>query len=205
MSERVGNAGMSEEERLIVALHVFAQSDGGTPGQFLDTLAYITQDRTWEKQGVTLRAMLETPPPHGAGIKANDVLRLIQFTHPHETNNQAKHRALEKMRGVVRDELHEALGEHGGDRTEEQGNNITLDQRGTSETYTIRRLRRDRPDLADKVIAGELSANAAAKQAGFRRKMLQIPADVDDAASALRRHFTADERAQLAELLVGDD
>jgi hypothetical protein len=31
---------------------------------------------------------------------------------------------------------------------------------GTSPTYTLKRLKRDRPDLADKVVRGELSANA---------------------------------------------
>jgi hypothetical protein len=32
----------------------------------------------------------------------------------------------------------------------------------------LKRLKRDRPDLADKVAAGEMSANAAAIEAGFR-------------------------------------
>ncbi len=50
-----------------------------------------------------------------------------------------------------------------------RGNNITSkSDRGTSETYTIARLKRDRPALAQKVISGEMSANAAAIEAGFR-------------------------------------
>jgi len=36
-------------------------------------------------------------------------------------------------------------------------------------TYILKRLKRDRLDLAEKVIAGELSANAAAIEAGFRK------------------------------------
>jgi len=47
---------------------------------------------------------------------------------------------------------------------------------GTAKTYTLRRLARDRPDLLDRVEAGELSANAAAIEAGFRSK--PSPADV---------------------------
>ena len=35
-------------------------------------------------------------------------------------------------------------------------------------TYALKRLKRDRTDLFDKVIAGELSANAAAIEAGFQ-------------------------------------
>jgi UDP-N-acetylmuramoylalanine-D-glutamate ligase len=41
---------------------------------------------------------------------------------------------------------------------------------GTSRDAAIRRLRKDRPDLLEKVIAGQLSAHAAACEAGFRKK-----------------------------------
>ena len=41
---------------------------------------------------------------------------------------------------------------------------------GTSRDAAIRRLRKDRPDLLEKVIAGQLSAHAAALEAGHRKK-----------------------------------
>ena len=44
---------------------------------------------------------------------------------------------------------------------------------GTNPTYILKRLKRDRSDLADKVIKGELSANAAAIEAGFRKKSVR--------------------------------
>jgi hypothetical protein len=53
---------------------------------------------------------------------------------------------------------------------------------GTSSTYTIARLKRDNPELAERVVNGELSANKAAIQAGFRRPTIQVPADDYDAA-----------------------
>jgi len=43
-------------------------------------------------------------------------------------------------------------------------------QGGTSREYTLARLKRDRPDLAELVIGGAMSANAAAIEAGFRRR-----------------------------------
>jgi hypothetical protein len=43
-------------------------------------------------------------------------------------------------------------------------------QYGTSWQDTVDRLRRDRPDLAERVMRGELSAHAAAIEAGFRKK-----------------------------------
>lgn len=51
-------------------------------------------------------------------------------------------------------------------------NNITDHEpvkRGTSLAYTLDRLERERPDLYAKVIAKEMSANAAAIEAGFRK------------------------------------
>ncbi len=51
-------------------------------------------------------------------------------------------------------------------------NNITEVQgtTGTSRSYTVSRLQREAPELFAQVVAGTLSANAAAIQAGFRKK-----------------------------------
>jgi hypothetical protein len=54
-----------------------------------------------------------------------------------------------------------------GDNTEKD---ITLRARGTGRGYTMARLDRDRPDLAARVDAGKMTANAAAIEAGFRKK-----------------------------------
>jgi|SRR5215471_15430364 hypothetical protein len=72
------------------------------------------------------------------------------------------------------------LGRHGGDRRSEkaradQGSDKsdvpTLIGRGRD--YDLARLDRDRPDLAARVRAKELSANAAAVEAGFRKPALK--------------------------------
>jgi hypothetical protein len=60
------------------------------------------------------------------------------------------------------------LASHG--ERAEQGDNITLSKRGTDTTYTLRRLARDNPELLDAIERGELSVNAAAIQAGIRKK-----------------------------------
>ncbi len=53
-------------------------------------------------------------------------------------------------RGTIRD----AIGPHGGDRKSEsvrdnQADNVSLKSHGNSQSYTIRRLLRDEPDLED--------------------------------------------------------
>jgi hypothetical protein len=66
-------------------------------------------------------------------------------------------------------------GKHGGDRKSNpspvKSDNITLDDgRGTSRSYVLSRLKKSSPDLFAKVVAGELTANAAAIEAGFKKK-----------------------------------
>lgn len=72
---------------------------------------------------------------------------------------------------------------------ENKGNSRTFVSRGTSETYTLARLRRDDPDLAQAVERGELSANAAAIKAGFRQPTWTAPVDPERLAGALQRRY----------------
>lgn len=63
-----------------------------------------------------------------------------------------------------------ALGQHGGRRIRGQRNNVTLKMRGNSRAYVVARLERNgHAALAAKVRAGELSAWAAAREAGWPR------------------------------------
>lgn len=64
-----------------------------------------------------------------------------------------------------------ALAVHGGDRKSEevnQGNNVTLKTRGNDNTYLAARIKRDAPEIAARVAAGEFkSIRAAAIEAGI--------------------------------------
>ena len=99
--------------------------------------------------------------------------------------------ALDRMRAKVRGELNPALpnhGEIGGGHT--RGDNVTsapTTERGNESTYTLRRLKRDAPALAQRVLDGELSANAAAVEAGFRKKSITIK--VDPVGHPMKRHI----------------
>lgn len=70
---------------------------------------------------------------------------------------------------------------------------------GTSRAYTLDRLSREAPHLHAAVCAGELSANAAAIQAGFRKKPTAF-----DTVRKLLPKLTAEERAELAHMLKGN-
>jgi hypothetical protein len=85
-------------------------------------------------------------------------------------------------------------------------NNVPSGPAGNSQAKALRRLRKDRPDLHAQVLGGELSAHAAAVQAGFRHRTISVPVERPDCvAAALRRHMNPADLAQLAALLAGDD
>ncbi len=74
---------------------------------------------------------------------------------------------------------------------------------GNSVSYTVRRLKRERPDLFERVKAKEMTANAAALEAGFREKQITIPADPRKAARRLVRHFSREEFSALVDEAIG--
>lgn len=83
-------------------------------------------------------------------------------------------------------------------------------QRGTllpgSDTVerAVARLKRDDPELAARVVAGEVSPNAAARAKGWRKPRIVVstPASV---AVRLRQHFTPQQVAELRALLGEDE
>jgi hypothetical protein len=74
--------------------------------------------------------------------------------------------------------------------------NIMRSRQGTSRAYTLDRLKRDRPDLFDRVKANNLSANAAAIEAGWRKKA----AALDLLRKAWARATPQERAAFLAEI-----
>ena len=82
-----------------------------------------------------------------------------------------------KIEAIIRDDAEvlamwrEAMKLPHANQHTRSSDNITEAERvtGTSRSYTLSRLQRVRPDLFKRVTQGELSANAAAIQAGFRK------------------------------------
>lgn len=74
---------------------------------------------------------------------------------------------------------------------------------GNRADAALRRLRKDRPDLHAEVLAGNLTAHAAAVAAGFRPRTITVRADSPEAiAATLRRQLGPDQLAELARLLT---
>lgn len=90
-----------------------------------------------------------------------------------------------------------AAGKLGGRGHKAPDENKELSAYGTARHYTVGRLRRDRPDLADRVERRELSANAAAIEAGFRRPRSAF----SDLCAAWRR-ASGDDRARFEDWIA---
>jgi hypothetical protein len=100
-------------------------------------------------------------------------------------------------------------GKHGGDHTskESKSNNVKLAKapEGTSNTYALRKLRKDRPDLHQQILDGEKSAHAAMIEAGFRKKSISVNLyDASSAARTLKAAGSSEYIDALARELVSD-
>jgi hypothetical protein len=124
----------------------------------------------------------------GYGLEAEEVSLVVEWLRLNPPNEPVSFDAAKAV-----------LNANGGDRrsAEFQVDNIKLKHKGgTDREYVLARLRRDSPHLADEVEAGHLSANAAAIQAGFRKK----PTPFEIVAKQLPK-LTDEERAKLRAML----
>jgi hypothetical protein len=165
----------------------------------------------WKATSADFREFIRTPRPLGCGTSVEILERLIRGTPAWEPY-------LEATRGKPGG-CH-VEGGHNPDGTNQWFNrNIITDEppttiplqaesvqprardykreskQGTSVSYTLRRLAKNRPDLLERVKAGELSPHAAARMAGFVEKAITIPDDPVKAARLIRKHFK-DERLE---------
>lgn len=80
---------------------------------------------------------------------------------------------------------------------------MSVDHRGTSRGYALRKLQTDAPMLHEEVLAGRLSAHAAMVQAGFRPKTFTVRAEsAEDVAATLRRRLPPDVLSELVGILT---
>lgn len=117
-----------------------------------------------KKPFTSFKQFCEYRLPYGMALKWDVLLKLSENT---------KYREIILAQEVI----DEPLAQHGGDRKEEeQADNISLKQHGTSPSYILRRLARDgaedasKAELFKQVTKGEISAHKAALVAGYRTK-----------------------------------
>jgi hypothetical protein len=184
--------------------------DGASPRGALDLLYVIVNDETWrrvETQGgghhATFTEFVETGQPFGLGVKTAELRKLVALRHPGEDVVETRER-MTWLRSKV-EELFakdvEAIGSHGGPRQQDGGQ-----ERGTNlprsdvAPRVLARLKRDAPELAERVVNREVSADAAAREMGWRRPRIVVSTP-ERIAKSLKRTMPPEDIARLVAIL----
>jgi hypothetical protein len=149
-------------------------------------------------------------PPYGLGYRKDDIDRIVRERQksveqiadaatplstpgaPEGNANAARVRELAESATPV-DETHK----------ENKGYDITfVSGRGDRAEYLAARIARDRPDILERMKAGEFSSvRAAAREAGIIKDRITILTEPRAAAAQIRKHFDLESLQELVRLL----
>lgn len=134
----------------------------------------------------TFAGFVTTPPPAGLGTRIETLERVCR--------DDAE--TLTLLRQVTTNAKHVHVAD---------SDNVTISNptRGNTRAYTLDRLTRERPDLYQRVVNKELTAHAAAVEAGWRKRAVSVAAEPDAVVSFILRHFSDEERAYIVRVLLG--
>ena len=141
----------------------------------------------------TLDDFLEAHTPHGIQCSREDLKKWADY-------------APDRIKQHIQEELFEELDRHGTNRfSESRPYNIRSKNQGlkygTGEHYIISRLKRDNPELAQKVLAGELSPHQASIKTGIRKKYIQVQDNPAKLAEKLKATWSDEKLEELRILL----
>lgn len=145
----------------------------------------------------TFMSFVQSDPPRGLGGRRSQLIALCG------TDDDLAKRVRDLTEPPLMTHDTSTDRDYDSGRFEPRSDNITT-ERGTSESYRRRRLRRDQPELLERVESGELSLNEAAIEAGFGRRYQSVRIDDPErAARTLRKHMSPDAMTILIKLLQG--
>jgi hypothetical protein len=197
---------MNDQDPRLV-LHSMKQSQGMQPRGAIEFIASIAEGEKWrdlyDEHGKPIQSFtqfLEAPYPNGCGLQVEHVRKLIQVPVLGEDVSAEAREKWDARRAVIRDAMTPALNPNGVKGKPLDSNSL---RRGESAAYALARLKRDAPDLAEKVIHGDVSANAAAVEAGFRNKRVSVRVhNAQSAANTLLKHMPDDVLVDLVNILA---
>lgn len=199
---------------------------GGDPSNLFEVLEAVVETRAWQTLTDddgnpigSLQRLIEAPRPAGCGQPIDKVLALLRIEHRYERENNSWAKRMKALRQAIENELAVQLAEERAPQTWRVVHTAAppADEMpagrpaGKSKEQVLKRLEEDeRYDLLEKVSLGELSATAAAVEAGYRLRRVTVPiGDTERTAQSLRHHLDDDAlRAligRLDELLEGGE
>ena len=215
MTRVVSGGELTPEQRRVHRVEHILRRDGGSPGSALEGLAAIVEDGTWRKVPsgpdrpepfTSFRRFVEANPPFGLGYSIKQLRALLQLQHPGEGAAEIRER-MDAMRAevarLIAEDIPAALPweRPTTDSNIDRATNYTA--KSDHAEYVVSRLKRDDPALAERVVNGEITANAAARQKGWRKPRVVLTSP-ESIATALRRHLGPDDIAALIRLLLNE-
>lgn len=147
-------------------------------------LKRVLKENRWQRRIVsetgevvefsTFAEFVNTTPPIGLGTQPDELFHLC--ADDPEALDLLTHALTARPGGSGNNQYASGIHDNVMNSTGEQGNTAT---------YALRRLRRERPDLHQRVLSCEMSPHAAMVKAGFRKRYMQVPDDPKDAAAYL--------------------
>lgn len=212
---------MTKRERQDLRLMTYTEAHrvGGDPSLLLDLLADALIDEQWKSYTddtdlpfASEYDFLTRPYPEGAGLD-HDTIRILQYArHRHESDSGETKRRMTRLRdklgGFVGQDIPE-IGKQGRPRKNITRNDLSakLRRQGNSREYKIGVLKRDAPDIAERVVNGEIKAAAGLRES---RKRQGLPEEsrkgvnMIDALSAfktLKKFMSEDVLRDLTDIL----
>lgn len=148
----------------------------------------------------SFEAFCTEPQPFGLGYKVDHVERIIR-----ERQEKKAAERLEALDGKT-------INSGSGPLTKVERDNLDIIQvsvnggGGTSADYLTARIKRDHPEIAERMKAGEFSSvRQAALEAGIVKPTFTCPIDPERAARLIRKHFEPSAVDSLIDALQGKD
>lgn len=163
-------------------------SSGNALANVPSLLKKVIAEQMWRERFVTqtkqvitfksFREFVEADPPEGLKANVNLLIRICTDYEDLEAVSLISTEVGGKPGG--NNNPYGMMGKPDDNRIKVSNTNIdSVDKpsRGDTTDFVIRRLSKQRPDIHARVIAGELSPNAAAIEAGYRKEKFQLPRD----------------------------
>ena len=193
-----------KQHDLRLMAHTESHRPGGDPSTLLDLLASALVDRKWQtfnddngKKFANEFDFLTRRYPEGIGLDVETLKQLQLFRHRNEAKDSPTKERMAELRVCLkaalgdeqaREESGLIVGEHGTNqhtRTLYQENIMSSEQQGTSRAYRIGTLQKEAPDIAERVIAKEISAAAGIRE--LRRRNGEDVPEPGSARIAIRK------------------
>jgi hypothetical protein len=165
-------------------------------GRFTHYLSELREHRAWEK----------IPVDHPYGTESKMLVtelgkRVEEIEVELDAAKQAQLAAKNRDLNETTPDLKEP---HRPEKSRDNNNDTRVSTGGESDTaaYAIAKLRKDRPDIHARVLAGELSPNAGMVEAGFRKKRASRKLTAFQRIVKLLPKLTNDERKKLHRMLT---